>query len=448
MSATPTGLVEILPQLASEALHREAWAVCCGNRWYFGNRSNHQHSTPFWKMDLDGDPVFDAIWKAARPRCEQLAGRKLRVVRQYANGHTYGLGGDPHRDDERPGCFTLLYYPMPEWKPEWQGETVYYGADGEIARSVTPRPNFAVFFEAGIPHAGRAPSRSCMELRVTVAYKLEPAEGRMESPVAAPVLMPGSLPFSVAEVQRSGPQRVYRVAADSGAVAERVADRLKEVGQSLRIPGYRPGKIPVEILKSRYGARTRSEVISSIGGRAIEQVLATGGLPVSLQIIGGMESGDVEVRLTVTHLPDLPDADFGQCEVERLTLSDGVLGESGVSAADAAQFLAQELQVQVLDHVQRVFDFPVAAPLVEREMESIRKTAGIQPEAGEALAELREIAERRVRLGAVLVELARRHKVAAGNDPALEARVIAWLLSRMRVVDRPATAEELRALAE
>jgi SM-20-related protein len=96
-------------------------------------------------------------------------------VRQYANGHTYGLGGQPHTDDARPGTFTLLYYPMPVWLPEWEGETLFYDLQGELIGGVKPAPNRAVLFDSRIPHCGRAPGRACPALRVTVAFKLETA---------------------------------------------------------------------------------------------------------------------------------------------------------------------------------------------------------------------------------------------------------------------------------
>ena len=124
-------------------------------------------------MDLAGIVVFDTIWQQTRGRCELLVGAGLRVIRQYANGHTYGLGGKAHVDDSRPGCYTLLYYPMAEWNDDWEGETVFYDECGEVAVSVRPRPNRAVLFDSRILHAGRAPSRACPALRVTVAYTLE-----------------------------------------------------------------------------------------------------------------------------------------------------------------------------------------------------------------------------------------------------------------------------------
>lgn len=145
-------------------------------RWYYGNQSaGEAPGIPFWKMDLDDDPTITRLWEVAREGCEKATGQRLQVVRQYANGHTYGLGGQPHVDDKREGTFTLLYYPMPQWRPDWEGETLFYDLRGEMIAGVKPAPNRAILFDSRIPHSGRAPSRNCAALRVTVAFKLEPA---------------------------------------------------------------------------------------------------------------------------------------------------------------------------------------------------------------------------------------------------------------------------------
>ena len=165
-----------MPRLAGEALQGQVWQAVQEKRWYFGNQSvTAQAAVPFWKMDLDGDAAITRLWEAARKRCEEKVGHALRVVRQYANGHTYGQGGQPHVDDTRPATFTLLYYPMPEWRPEWEGETVFLDPRGEIVAAVKPQPDRALLFDSRIPHYGRAPARSFTGLRVTVAWKLEGA---------------------------------------------------------------------------------------------------------------------------------------------------------------------------------------------------------------------------------------------------------------------------------
>lgn len=175
--ATETRLFRIIENLASPELHRAVWAACMEKRWYFGNESatGDTGTITFWKMDLDGIPALDALWQQVQAACESIAGHPLKIVRVYANGHTYGLGGRPHVDDPRDGTITLLYYPMPAWRPEWEGETLWFDGSGNVLTGVLPAPNRAVLFDSRLLHAGRAPSRYCGGLRVSVAYKLEPA---------------------------------------------------------------------------------------------------------------------------------------------------------------------------------------------------------------------------------------------------------------------------------
>lgn len=166
-------VIQYLPDLATKELHRQVWEACLVKRWYFGNQSLSDVAVPFWKMDLEGSEPVTRLWEHARPQCEKVSGIGLKVVRQYANGHTFGQGGRPHRDDDRPGMYTLLYYPMLEWRAEWEGETMFVDERGEVIAAIKPEPNRAVLFDSRILHAGRAPSRYFGGLRVTIAFKLE-----------------------------------------------------------------------------------------------------------------------------------------------------------------------------------------------------------------------------------------------------------------------------------
>jgi hypothetical protein len=336
---------------------------------------------------------------------------------------------------------------MIEWKPSWQGETVFHDESGEIRLSITPKPNRAVFFDARISHAGRAPSRSCPALRVSVAFKLQAIE-ECETATSE------AQPVEITEQTRDGAHREYRIHARADFLEGRIRDRLQELGKTIKLPGFRSGRIPLTVLQSRYGERTRAQIIERIGSEAAERILAGGGLPASLQLTGGAESGDVEFLIAVTHLPDLPNVECESWKLERLTASESAAQRAGLSADEAKHLLSQVLHQEVLDYLHAAYSFPVASVLVERELARIRKAAAetqpdVNSETESVLAELREIAERRVRLGALLAELARRHHLAAGNDkPAIEGRVLDWLIARAQVTERPVTAEELRELDE
>jgi SM-20-related protein len=173
--ASDEAIIQILDGSVPSELRAGAWEAVSAKRWYFGNQSLSPSEPSFWKMDLDEEPAITAVYASIRARCEELAKGPLVVLRQYANGHTYGLGGQAHADDSRPGHYTCLYYPMLDWSPDWGGETVFHHQTGEIALAVLPKPGRALFFDSRILHSGRAPSRAFGGLRVTVAFKLGPA---------------------------------------------------------------------------------------------------------------------------------------------------------------------------------------------------------------------------------------------------------------------------------
>lgn len=449
-----------------------ACQVCAGRGWYFGHGSHDHDFVRFWKMDLEKHPTFDAIWEQARARCEALAGAPLRVVRQYASGHTFGLGGQAHVDKDKPGYFTLLYYPMEEWVPSWEGETVFYGENGEVAESVLPRPNRAVFFDSRIAHAGRGPSRLCAALRVTVAYKLE---------VVTPASIPAPVteaprpvsPFQYDEIERDGARRVYRVRVPSALVLERTAAQLVQLAATVRIPGFRLGKAPAYELERRFGSKVGAQVVDRFAAEAADGLLPQGGLPVGVEASAAAPSADLEFRLTVIHLPDMPAPDCSTWTLGRLRAGAAALRDAGLTPQAADELLSDHFRQQVLDYLDAAYAFPLAPVLVDRELTAIWVAAEAELDAAKADAatkrsavdELRSIAERRVRLGAVITELARRYEIHPGAGevkqfclPAetagqtvnrlTEGKLIGFLAGQARVSERWLTAQELLQLRD
>lgn len=128
-----------------------------------------------WKCEFAADyfaanPVFGR-WHAAivGKTVELFAGRPLELGRVHCNNHLYGDLQNPHTDYD-PGV-TALYFANPEWREEWQGETIFYDRAGEPFHAVAPRPGRLLLFDGAIVHRGGVPSRSCFEPRLSVAFK-------------------------------------------------------------------------------------------------------------------------------------------------------------------------------------------------------------------------------------------------------------------------------------
>lgn len=70
-----------------------------------------------------------------------------------------------------------------------------------------------------------------------------------------------------------GLERRIRVQIPSTEVEKAVEDKVRRVGQHAKIPGFRPGKVPLKVLYQRYGERARAEVASEIVQSAYPRAL-------------------------------------------------------------------------------------------------------------------------------------------------------------------------------
>ena len=59
-------------------------------------------------------------------------------------------------------------------------------------------------------------------------------------------------------------ERRMRVELPAARIDQEVNSRLKSVGKTAKIKGFRPGKVPAKVVKQRYGAQIREEVVSEI----------------------------------------------------------------------------------------------------------------------------------------------------------------------------------------
>ncbi|MBW8268624.1 trigger factor [Caldovatus aquaticus] len=131
--------------------------------------------------------------------------------------------------------------------------------------------------------------------------------------------------MQVTELESAGLKRAYTVVVPAGEIAAQRDKRLAALAKDLRIPGFRPGKVPAGIVRQRYGAAVMSEVLEQSVGDAIRQVISDRGLRPALQpkveLKAGGEGQDLEFRMDVEVMPEVPMPDFGGITLERLKAS-------------------------------------------------------------------------------------------------------------------------------
>ncbi|MDE0811655.1 MAG: trigger factor, partial [Alphaproteobacteria bacterium] len=133
--------------------------------------------------------------------------------------------------------------------------------------------------------------------------------------------------MQVTETLSDGLKREFQVVIPAADIDGKVTGRLNELAPTLRIPGFRPGKVPSKLLKQRYGQAVLGEVLEAAVNETSQATLAERGLRPAMQpkieITDFDEGKDLAFSLTVELLPEIKPVDFSTVTLERLTAEPG-----------------------------------------------------------------------------------------------------------------------------
>lgn len=129
--------------------------------------------------------------------------------------------------------------------------------------------------------------------------------------------------MQVKEVEKAGLKRKYQVTVPASAIADQVAVELKEAGKSVKIPGFRPGFVPMKILQQRFGSSVEADVLKTVIQRATGDMISDKKLRPALQpeiSVESYEKGkDLSFAVSMETFPDVPDIAFDKIKLTRKT---------------------------------------------------------------------------------------------------------------------------------
>ena len=102
-----------------------------------------------------------------------------------------------------------------------------------------------------------------------------------------------------------------------------VQKRLQDLARNVKMNGFRPGKVPFSVVKKRYGASVRQEVLGDVMQRhyfeAVQQEkLMPAGYP-QLELIENNDGANLKFSATFEVYPEVKLADLDSIEIEKAT---------------------------------------------------------------------------------------------------------------------------------
>jgi len=128
--------------------------------------------------------------------------------------------------------------------------------------------------------------------------------------------------MQVTETLSEGLKRGYAVVVPMADIESKRTAKLTEIGKTVRLPGFRPGKVPMTVVRQRYGTAIMSEVLEESVNSATQQVLSDRGLRAAAQpkvdVTSLDDKQDLQFNVEVELLPEVPMPDFGAIALTRL----------------------------------------------------------------------------------------------------------------------------------
>ena len=127
--------------------------------------------------------------------------------------------------------------------------------------------------------------------------------------------------MQVTETSSEGLSREFTIVVPAADLETKMTGRLTEIGQAVSVPGFRQGKVPLAMLKTRYGESVRGEILEQTIQDSTQSAMTERGLRPAMQpkieIVTFEDGADLEYKLAVELMPEIELMDFAKLELER-----------------------------------------------------------------------------------------------------------------------------------
>lgn len=133
-------------------------------------------------------------------------------------------------------------------------------------------------------------------------------------------------------VEKTGDlERRMTVQIPAENIDDKVSGRLNELRRQVRLKGFRPGRVPMNIIRQRYGEQVREEVLQQVMQSSLQEAIGEQDMRVAgvsrIQPTSPADDGDFEFTAELEVFPELPELDVSDMKIER---PDAEVAESDV----------------------------------------------------------------------------------------------------------------------
>jgi trigger factor len=132
--------------------------------------------------------------------------------------------------------------------------------------------------------------------------------------------------MQIVETSNEGLKRAYSVKITAGDIATRIDGEVKRMAPQVRMPGFRPGKVPANLVKKMHGPALHQEALNTTIREAMDKLVQDNQLRPAMQpqitLGDGYEEGkDAEIAVSLEVLPQVTAPSLDGLKLEKLTVA-------------------------------------------------------------------------------------------------------------------------------
>ena len=130
--------------------------------------------------------------------------------------------------------------------------------------------------------------------------------------------------MKVEEIKTKGLDVEWNVTVPAVKINEKINERYLKIAGTVKLPGFRPGKVPMNIIKQRYSASILPEVLDEVVNSSLKEVVVEKKIQPSVQpkvdIKKFEEGSELVFNVSFQKMPDIKEIDLKKITVEKPVL--------------------------------------------------------------------------------------------------------------------------------
>jgi trigger factor len=127
------------------------------------------------------------------------------------------------------------------------------------------------------------------------------------------------------ETENQGLKRAFMLTIPAEDIDARVDQEVKRIAPQVRMPGFRPGKVPPNLIRKMHGESLQQDALNNAVQAGVQQLLQEQKLRPAMQPQVSLKEDyqpgqDAEVSVSLEALPEVPAAEIEGLKLERLTV--------------------------------------------------------------------------------------------------------------------------------